>query len=258
MLINDLEQIDKLFDNVQARRENYNNKLLVIFKSELTSALELKEMVNSIIKTKKIHENVITETLNKLTSNTFELEITEVSDKKNIYAAKLNHNINFSKVYSDYIVDKTYSEGIIAEDKVLILITLLLTNVIKEVLNGEERNKYAIYLPETIYKKTNKLEKILDMLSDDISRNSIIIVSEYNDIIGNKRIMKNLKKDAYKFAISFNKDSNIKEKDTSYIALAEYLFCSSENIKELDLMKYISSENKANLIKEDIYQKIAN
>ena len=59
MLANDLEQIDKLFDNIVARKENYSNKLLAIFKSELTGSAELKNMVNSIIKVKRIHDSVI-------------------------------------------------------------------------------------------------------------------------------------------------------------------------------------------------------
>ena len=144
MLINDLEQIDKLFNNIQAIRENYNNKLLTTFKSELTSPLELKDMVNSIIKIKKVHESVIKESIKKLNSNTFELEILDIDEKKNLKSAKLIHNINFNKVYSDYIVDKTYSEGIIAEDKILILVTLLMGKIVSDVLQGENKHKYLI------------------------------------------------------------------------------------------------------------------
>lgn len=258
MLVNDLEQIDKLFNNIQARRENYNNKLLAIFKNELTSAYELKEMVNSIIKIKKIHEAVINESINKLMSNTFQLEIEEIIDKKKIYSAKLIHNINFSKVYSDYIIDKTYSEGIIAEDKILILLTLLLAKIIREVLNGEETNKYLVYLPESIYKKNNKLEKILSLLNSEIAKESIIIYNSYDKIINNKRIIKTLRKEGYHFAINFSKDSNLKAKDSAYISLAEYLFCDSKVIKEIDLLKYLSNEDKENLIKEDIYEKVIN
>lgn len=256
MLVNDLEQIDKLFTGVQARRENYNNKLLAIFKSELTSAAELKDMVNSIIKIRKIHESVINESINKLNSNTFELEITEISDKKKLYSARLIHNINFSKVYSDYIVDKTYSEGIIAEDKILILVSLLLARVIKNILNGDERCKYLVYIPESIYKKSNKLEKLLSMMDDEIARDSIILFNDYNEIVGNKRVIKTLRKDGYHFGVGFNKDTNIKDKDSSYIGLCEYLFCDSKIMKEIDLIKYIDSSLKDNLLKEDIYDKV--
>ena len=258
MLANDLEQIDKLFDNIVARKENYSNKLLAIFKSELTGSAELKNMVNSIIKVKRIHDSVINESINKLMSNTFDLEIQDIDETKKLYSARLVHNINFSKVYSDYIVEKTYSEGIIAEDKILILITILLAKVIRNVLNGEQKNKYIVYIPESIYKKNNKLEKILNMLNDNISKNSIILFNEYNDIINNKRIFKTLKKEGYSFSIGFNKDSNIKDKDSSYIGLAEYIFCDSKIAKEINLTKYISTEMKNKMIKEDIYEKVVN
>ena len=258
MLANDLEQIDKLFDNIQARKENYNNKLLAIFKSELTSAVELKDMVNSIIKVKKIHDSVINESINKLMSNTFDLEIQEILENKKLYSAKLVHNINFSKVYSDYIVEKTYSEGIIAEDKILILITLLLAKIIRDILSGKQNNKYLIYVPESVYKKKNKFEKMMSMLDDEISKNSILFFNDYNEVINNKRVFKTLKKDGHNFTIGFNKDSNVKTKDSSYVGLAEYLFCDSKIMKEIDLINNISSEDKNKVVKEDIYEKVVN
>lgn len=258
MLINDLEQIDKLFNNIQAIRENYNNKLLTTFKSELTSALELKDMVNSIIKIKKVHESVIKESIKKLNSNTFELEILDIDEKKKLKSAKLIHNINFNKVYSDYIVDKTYSEGIIAEDKILILVTLLMGKIISDVLEGENKHKYLIYLPESIYKKSNKLEKVLSLLDDDIAKDNIIFFNDYDEIINNKRVIKNVRKDGYHLAIRFSKDSNVKAKDVSYISLAEYLFCDSKILKEIGLNDLLTDVDKNNLIKEDIYEKVIN
>ena len=35
-------------------------------------------------------------------------ELNKISGKKSMFAVSLEHNIAFSKVYSDYIVDKTY------------------------------------------------------------------------------------------------------------------------------------------------------
>ena len=257
MLVNELDKIDKLFDTIPTRRENYNNKLLVAFKSELSSSLELKDMVNGIIKIKKVHDTVINESISKLMSNTFNLEIQEI-DKKKLFSAKLVHNINFSKVYSDFIIDKTYSEGIIAEDKIIILVTLLLAKIIKEIVNDDIKNKYLIHLPESIYKKSNKLDKILSILDDDIAKNSIILFNDYDEIINNKKIIKLLRKNDYHLAIRFSRDSVIKEKDASYISLAEYLFVDSKVIKEISLLDYITEDDKANIIKEDIYNKVIN
>ena len=63
---------------------------------------------------------------------------------------------------------------IIAEDKILILITLLLAKIMRDILSGEQNNKYLIYVPESVYKKKNKFEKMMSMLDDEISKNSIL------------------------------------------------------------------------------------
>ena len=67
-----------------------------------------------------------------------------------------------------------------------------------------------------------------------------------------------MKKEGYNFSIGFNKDSNIKDKDSSYIGLAEYIFCDSKIAKEINLTKYISTDMKNKMIKEDIYEKVVN
>lgn len=256
MLCNDLEQIDKLFDNIQARRENYNNKLLATFKSDISGIAELKVMVNSIIKIKKIHESVTNEVLKNMESNTFELEIQEIKSKLN--GVKLIHNINFSKVYSDFIIDKTYSEGIIAEDKLLILVSLLLTKIIKDVLTGENKTKYLVHLPESMFKKTNKFEKIFNMLDDELAKESIIFFNNYEDVVNNKRIIKTLRKNGYHFAVNFTENSSVKAKDASFISVFEYIFATPRVLTETNVNEYLTDEDKANLIKEDIYNKIIN
>ena len=45
----------------------------------------------------------------------FDLKFNKLSSRKNMYGLELEHNISFSKVYSDYIIDKTYTEGIIVK-----------------------------------------------------------------------------------------------------------------------------------------------
>ena len=66
--------------------------------------------------------------------------------KKNMYAVELEHNIAFSKIYSDYIVDKTYTEGVVAEDKLAVLLTLLSSQIVNNMINNEFDKKYVIYM----------------------------------------------------------------------------------------------------------------
>ena len=97
--------------------------------------------------------------LEKLETDLFKLEYNEVQSKKDTDAVNLVHNISFNKVYSDYIIDKTYTEGIVAEDKMVILLTLLSIQLIKNMVSGEFDKKYIVYIPESLYSKEKKSKK---------------------------------------------------------------------------------------------------
>ena len=109
-----------------------------------------------------------------------ELELNKISGNKNMFAVTVGHNINFSKVYSDYIVDKTYTEGIIAEDKVMVLLNLLLVNIVKDMLDLEENKKYFIHIPDSIYLKPNKMDKIFKMFEDEYAKNVASNIINYS------------------------------------------------------------------------------
>lgn len=254
MLINNLETLNVTSHDISSKRENYKNKILPVLKSELTSGLELMDIVNKIIIIQKVHSKIINSSLEKLNSNTFELRIENLN--KNMYGVSLKHNINFSKVYSDYIVDKTYSEGIIAEDKTMIMITMIVSMIISNMLESDFKNKYFIHVPSSVYEKRNKLERTFEMFNDDRAKESIIIVNSYNEIVNNKKIIKDLRKEGFKFAIAFDNDTVIKAKDVNSIALADYIFAKSEVVKNINLMQSVPEELKDKIINEDAYLKI--
>ncbi len=254
VLVNNLEILNKTNKNIDSKRESYKNKILPVLRDELTSSLELMDIVNKIIIIQKVHDRIIKETLENLNSNMFELILEKISN--NQFAVNLKHNINFSKVYSDYIVDKTYSEGIIAEDKTMIMITMVVQKIVEDMLDGDFDNKYYIHIPSTVYEKRNKLEKIFGLFDDNRGKESIVVVNDYNEVIKNKKTIKQLRKDGYHFAISFNTDAKIKESDIKNIALADYIFTDSKTLRELNLIKIIPEELKDKIIDEDAHLRI--
>ena len=58
-------------------------------------------------------------------------------------------------------INDTYSNGIIAEDKMIVLINLLLIQLIKDMILGKFDNKYILNLPGSIYSKKNKFDNVL-------------------------------------------------------------------------------------------------
>jgi len=175
-----------------------------------------------------------------------------------MYAIELEHNIAFSKIYSDYIVDKTYSEGIIAEDKMQVLFTLLSSEIINNMLNYEFNKKYVVYVPETLYSKGNKLDDIFDMFEDEYAKNNIIILLQYSKMGENKEVIKKFIKKGYHFAIDINNTAKFKVSDQEMFEIVDYLFLSNKNPNKESTMLFIYKTLHEKIIFDDISNKIGN
>ena len=213
-------------------------------------ASKIEEIIN-------ISNNYINGLVEKLDSPAFELKTNKIIGQKNMYGVYLNHNLNFSKVYSNYIVDKTYNEGIINEDKLAVLINLILVNVVKNLINGEFKNRYILYIPSTLYQKDKKLDKILSKINDKYSNNHIYILSTLSNMLNNKDDFIRLRKKGYLFALSFDKTIKLKGDDVGYIEMCDLFFIDT-HLQTPDLYESIPSSITNSLIKDNINKKTGN
>jgi len=256
LLINSLEKNNISISDFQEKKEIYKNNILKFFGEDYKSPLEFKNMINQIIKTQKLYQTMINYILEKANTNTFNLELNKISGKKNMFAVSLEHNILFSKVYSEYIVDKTYTEGIIAEDKVMVLLNLLLTNVVRDMFDLEENKKYFIHIPNSIYMKPNKLDKIFKLFEDEYAKNNIIVVIEYKDLSECSKQVANLRKKGYCFAIVFDGETKINDDNQKFISVAEYLFIDKK-IMNYNIISSIPNDLAESIINDDIMNKLS-
>lgn len=260
-IFNIIVQIDQMnFDtnDISTVREFYQKKFNRYLKNYYDSEKELNNIINSIIKSQKLYIGMIKYTMKKLETNTFDLSFNQLSSKRNLFALELGHNISFSKVYSDYIVDKAYAEGTIAEDKTIVSAALLLVQLSKDMLEQEFNREYIMYVPETLYDKPNKLNKLLNIVDDEFVRNSIIILIRYNELIKNKKIVKEFRKNGYRFAIVFEETTDIKTKDQSIINIAEFIFMSKKKVDATSMLPSIPENLRDSILYEDISSKIGN
>lgn len=240
-LIANLEQANEMVKENKAKQQFYLEEINKFAKNMNSKYIE--KTANNIILIQKKYKDTLDYFLQKLETSIFELEYNELKTDKSFYGLKLNHNITFSKVYSDYIIDKTYNEGIIAEDRMTVLITLLSARLIKDMTTANFNKKYLFYLTESIYEKEKKFEKILKLFDDDYAKERTLIVIKYNDLIKNIKLIGLAKKQGYQFALVID-DGNVKM--NSNIELADYIFVSDKNfIKTMpkDLIKKVVCEN---------------
>lgn len=202
----------------------------------------------------KKYIGVIEFLMKNLDTKMFTLEFNELKKEKNSYGLFLKHNIDFDKIYSEDVINDTYSNGIIAEDKMIVLINLLLIQLIKDMLLGKFNNKYILNLPGSIYSKKNKFDNVLKMLSDKYAMSNVIFLIDYEKLLKNKEIVKECRKNGYKFALIFNKDLSDTKGFKSNISLVDKIYIDKDNIKETKFDELIPKD--FNVIYEDMTNKV--
>ena len=253
-LINYFEN-GKIPTTLKEKRDEYSKKMKKHLEYDDLDDRKVKSLIDEVIKTQKLHSGMIKYTLDKLDTNLFNINYNSLS-KKNMYAIELDHNIAFSKVYSDYIVDKTYTEGVVAEDKLAVLLTLLSSQIVNNMINNDFDKKYVIYIPETIYSKSNKLDDIFDMFEDEFAKNSVVVLLQYSKMSENKEMIKKLIKQGYHFGIDINEASKFKVSDQAMFELVDYLFISSKNPNKESVLLFINKDIHNKIVYDEMSTKI--
>lgn len=254
ILLLHLESSFLVKEPISEKRDFYKTKILKYMKDSISDSPLLKSKINELITVQKKSLELIKEALEKLQTNMFALDFTDIN--KDIKAANLKHNLNFSKVYSDYIVDKAYSEGIVAEDKFAVLLTLLAGEIVKDMLVGAFESKYLLYAPEELYAKSNKLSAIFTRCEDEYAKNSIVILVQYDELSKNSKQIKELIKEGFNFAVDLSRSTLIKTKDMRMVEMMSYIFAGGRTRDKREMITSLSDSAKQKVIYEDLEKKI--
>lgn len=254
-----LEQAYLIDETIEEKRVSYRSKISKYLGINFKTEEIFKNIIDDLIKTQNSYNHAIKSSFEKLDTNMFQLNLDNIISKtKKIYFVELKHNIAFSKIYSDYIVDKTYKEGIVAEDKIYVILTLLLRQIANDILNCDFNKKYILYFKGSLFEKEKKLYNILKSFDDEFAKLSIVILVNYEEVNKYSKIIKNLIKEGYHFATNLENTKMITVKTRSCIELMDYLFISRKN-KNKDIISSSLSENcRKKFILTEINQVIEN
>lgn len=254
-LIANLEQAYDSITDLKAKNEFYKKEIKK-YASDWDNN-KIKYVISEITELQKKYKDTVKYYLEKLETNMFNLNFNKLSTKKeDMYGLELQHNITFNKAYSDYIIDKTYTEGIIAEDKMSVLLTLLSSQLIKDMMASDFDKKYILYVPKSLYTKEKKFENLLDMIDDKYAKENVIILITLEDLSNNAKVVKSIRRLGYKFALIFDEETNIKETDRGNIYIVDYIFINKNVVNMLEILPFIPEELSDKVIYEDIADKV--
>ena len=256
MTVANFEQIYNSRADNKRKQELYFKTLNNYYRDDDLDNSNIKYLVNSIVKIKKKYDDAIFYILDSLSSDEFGLKFSRINDLKNTFGVKLLQNIDFDKMYSSYIINKTYKEGIIAEDKISVTIALLLKQLVLDMLNADYDNKYVIYLPSSLYDKEKKCERFIKSLNDDYAKSHVSVLVSIKDFLDNRDYIKEFTKEGYNFSIVYDSEVKILYEDYGNLYIANNIFIDKDSINVKKVFAFIPEEIYSRFIYDDILNKV--
>ena len=146
--------------------------------------------------------------LDKFETDGFSLNFENSDIREDLYYVMLEHNVKMPMQYSDTVIEKVYTEGIVAEDKLQIEYILLSIVAIRDIINGNFKDAYIAEFACSLFKKKQKLESILSLISNQALQEKISLNITYSDYIKNQKGVLEYTKKGYDFVITL--DDSIK------------------------------------------------
>ena len=171
--------------------------------------------------------------LDKFETDEFVLSFENCEQREELYFTELEHNIKMPMQYSDVAIDKVFSEGIVAEDKLQVEYMLLSVMSVRDIIEGNFKDTYVAEFTNTLFKKKAKLDSILSIIDNQALQDKININLDYSDYIKYQKIVLEYTNRGYNFAITL--DNTIK---------------SVEDVEKLKMFKIVIAPKNLVLNKE--------
>ena len=219
------------FKNIKSIREviekllSYCEKTLGLKAQESLSESLYKEITSDLLD-KDIY-------LDNLETDDFVLNFEKTSEYENVYYTKLDYNMKLPSIYSDEAINKVFNTGVVAENKLVVEYELLSVVAIRDILEGNFKDKYIAEFNNSLFKKKQKLDSILAVINNQALQDKIYITINYGDLEKNWNIITKYIRIGFNFVIELDDD-----------------FTDINELKKLSIFKFIIAPNNIKLFKE--------
>ena len=193
--INSIEDvIERLY---QKREKDY------LINERVSTKEEFTEMINSDMESSE-------EFLNKyFKDKTFQLGISKFPGVNNVYGIELVVNIIMPMIYSQKAIQIAYNSEVVSEDRLMPEYSLLNLLILRDVVEANFKDQYIVEFATTLFKKKQKLKRILEIIDDPAVQDKINFKITYEELSKYKKEFSEMMREGYKFAIEL--DNSIKD-----------------------------------------------
>lgn len=210
------------FDNV-SEYNDLKEKIIEIEKYrkdtlELTNETFVEEMLQLVKENEKRKEKY----LGSFESNRFEIKLEQTNNKK-VYNVNLTNTIKFNRIYSTYSINKVYTSGIVNEQKIFITYYQITKKILQDAIQGIFTKEYIVDFPCSILEKEQKTNRLMNIVNDELIKNSLIIKFTYSNYLINKEIITDWIKEGYQVAVVIDESYNYDERSKLWLDIFKYI-----------------------------------
>lgn len=135
---------------------------------------------------------------------------------KTVYDISLVSNVDIPVLFSEEAIRNVLESSRIAIDKLFIEYYLVNVLLLKYIIKNNFSRRYLIEFNSNIFKNNIKLNKLLDIMDNDISKSNILFKVEYKDFMLYQDNYFKLRKDGFTFALMVNDKDEYTEAKNKY------------------------------------------
>lgn len=221
------DNLDKLID-----------KIIIDRKEKLGLNDDITKELKSLVRESEKKKNNF---FNEYLSDTFNLEL-KSTNIKNVYNVLLSYNIKFPKIYSSYSINRVFKSDIISEDMCFIEYNMISKVVLDNIIDKEYNKEYLVDFPFIITSKKEKTNRLLNIITNDLIRENVIIKVTYEYYTKYKSFISDLIKDGVKFAVIIDDTFDYEESSIIWLNIFTYIITNKDDVTSFDKNKVIFKE----------------
>lgn len=222
--IENFKTIDSLHEIIEKMLESVEKDF------DIKNPKDVEEKLYQEVKSDMIEKDIF---LDKFETDEFSLVFENANFDENFYFVEIEHNIKMPMQYSESAINKVFTEGIIAEDKLQIEYILLSTVAIRDIVNGNFKDCYIAEFETSLFKKKQKLNGILALIENQALQEKINLNIKYADYIKNQKSVLEYIKRGFSFVVTL--DDTLK---------------NAEDVEKLKMFKLVIVPEELKIYKE--------
>lgn len=148
-------------------------------------------------------------------------------NKEGIFDCRLDKNIKFSKLYSEYAINKVFNSKDIKEQRLFVTYPLVTVKILQDIIKGNFKKEYLVPYCLSLKDKPKKKKRILNIIDNDNVKEKLVLKISYDDYINNKEEIYELTRNGFRVGIEV--DSKVEVTDELLVLFKIFSYIITDN-----------------------------